>query len=114
VYKSEACFRARLSPTTALANITDDALQALLLDVADVMRSNVAMAHAAGTDGSTAAAHYRYQRTTTTGCERGKGPIAVYGRVGLPCFQCGTAIVMFRQGAMQRSSYACPRCQPAA
>jgi endonuclease-8 len=112
VYKSEACFRARISPARALGAIDDDALRALLLDVAEVMRENVAMAHGTSQDGSTAAAHYRYQRTTTTGCERGKGPIAVYGRVGLPCFQCGSAVVMFRQGAMQRSSYACPRCQP--
>ena len=96
-----------------MAAIDDDTLRAVLLDVADVMRANVAMPHATTADGSTAAAHYRYQPTTTTGCERGKGPIAVYGRVGLPCFQCGAAIVMFRQGAMQRSSYACPRCQPA-
>ena len=111
VYKSEACFRARISPACALGAIDDDALRTLLLDVAEVMRENVAMAHGTSPDGSAAAAHYRYQRTTTTGCERGKGPIAVYGRVGLPCFQCGAAIVMFRQGAMQRSSYACPRCQ---
>lgn len=112
VYKSEACFRARVSPAKALADVDDDTLRALLLDVSEVMRDNVAMAHGTHPDGSAAVAHYRYQRTTTTGCERGKGPIAVYGRVGLPCFQCGTTIVMFRQGAMQRSSYACPSCQP--
>jgi endonuclease-8 len=113
VYKSEACFRARLSPAKTLAAIDDDTLRALLLDVAEVMRANVAMPDGTSPSGSTAAAHYRYQRTTTTAAERGKGPLAVYGRAGLPCFQCGAAVVMFRQGAMQRSSYACPRCQPA-
>jgi endonuclease-8 len=112
VYKSEACFRAQISPARVLGAIDDDALRALLLDVAEVMRENVAMPNATSADGSAAVPHYRYQRTTTTGAERGKGPLAVYGRVGLPCFRCGAVIVMFRQGAMQRSSYACPRCQP--
>jgi len=123
VYKSEACFRARLSPLWPLGAIDDDALRALLADTAAVMRDNVA-ARAPGASGDTGAAgdavaHYRYERTshttrtTSTGCERGKGPIAVYGRAGEPCFACGAAIVLFRQGSLQRSSYACPRCQPA-
>jgi endonuclease-8 len=52
-------------------------------------------------------------RTTRSGCEVGKGPIAVYGRAGQPCPACGTTIVMVRQGSLQRSSYFCPCCQPA-
>jgi endonuclease-8 len=118
VYKSEACFRARLSPASPLSAVTDDALRALLVDTARVMRDNVARAavpSAAVEAGTDAVAHYRYERTTRTtpaGCERGKGPIAVYGRAGEPCFVCGTPIVLFRQGPLQRSSYACPRCQP--
>jgi endonuclease-8 len=110
VYKSEACFRARLSPAAPLATIDDARLRALLEDTARVMRDNVAAHSPAGA--SAAVGHYRYERTTTTGCERGKGPIAVYGRAGEPCFVCGARIVMFRQGPLQRSSYACPRCQP--
>ncbi len=51
-------------------------------------------------------------RTTRTGCERGKGPIAVYGRVGSPCPVCDATIAMVRQGSLQRSTYFCPRCQP--
>ena len=51
-------------------------------------------------------------RTTRSGCEVGKGPIAVYGRAGQPCPACGTTIVMVRQGSLQRSSYFCPCCQP--
>jgi endonuclease-8 len=125
VYKSEACFRARLSPALPLRAIDDERLRALLSDTAALMRENVAQpdsgtAIAAGTGGahaggSAAVAHYRYERTTRTtraGCERGKGRIAVYGRAGEPCLDCGAPIVLFRQGPLQRSSYACPRCQP--
>ncbi len=38
----------------------------------------------------------------------GRG-LAVYGRAGLPCPRCGTAIV--RERFMNRSSHFCPRCQ---
>jgi endonuclease-8 len=125
VYKSEACFRARLSPALPLSAVDDEQLRALLVDTARVMRANVARRDVvvggvggvgAVDGGSAAVAHYRYERTTRTtgaGCERGKGAIAVYGRAGEACFVCGATIVLFRQGALQRSSYACPRCQPA-
>ncbi|MDR1238169.1 MAG: bifunctional DNA-formamidopyrimidine glycosylase/DNA-(apurinic or apyrimidinic site) lyase [Propionibacteriaceae bacterium] len=36
--------------------------------------------------------------------------LAVYGRQGLPCPRCGTAIV--REPFMGRSSFRCPKCQP--
>jgi formamidopyrimidine-DNA glycosylase len=35
----------------------------------------------------------------------------VYGRAGLPCRSCGTAIKTMRQG--QRATYYCPVCQKA-
>jgi len=100
VYKSEVCFRAQLSPALPLGVVDDARLRALIDDTARVMRDNVAMV--AG----------RVERTTTTGADRRRGPLAVYGRAGLPCFHCGAPVVMFRQGPLQRSSYACPRCQP--
>lgn len=37
----------------------------------------------------------------------------VYQRRGQPCFVCATKIEMFRQGDFQRTTYFCPRCQPA-
>lgn len=36
----------------------------------------------------------------------------VYRRRGQPCLRCGTPIEMVRQGALERSSYFCPVCQP--
>jgi len=53
----------------------------------------------------------RSSRTTRSGCEVGKGPIAVYGRAGAPCEGCGEPVAMQRQGRMRRSTYFCPRCQ---
>ncbi len=38
--------------------------------------------------------------------------LAAYGQEGLPCSRCGAAIR--RTAFMNRSSYFCPRCQPAA
>ena len=35
----------------------------------------------------------------------------VYGRAGLPCGRCGTAVV--REDFMNRGSHFCPVCQPA-
>jgi formamidopyrimidine-DNA glycosylase len=35
--------------------------------------------------------------------------LRVYGRPGLPCFRCGTAIEKIRIAG--RSSHFCPRCQ---
>jgi endonuclease-8 len=43
----------------------------------------------------------------------GGAPYAVYRRSGLPCRACGTSIRMRRQGTAARSTYWCPRCQPA-
>jgi endonuclease-8 len=69
-------------------------------------------AQGAGTSGSVlATGSARSSRTTRSGCEVGKGPIAVYGRAGSPCGSCGAAIRMERQGRARRSTYFCPSCQ---
>jgi endonuclease VIII len=106
VYKSEALFAARVHPEHQCQKL--DALKTLeLVRVAQtMMRANVSDIH---TDSP--GAHYRYQRTTRSGCEVGKGTIAVYGRQGRDCYTCGSAIVMIRQGDQLRSTYFCPFCQ---
>jgi formamidopyrimidine-DNA glycosylase len=73
------------------------------------MQSTVAQRPRAGVRAATV--HYAYTRdsaaprtrTTRTGCEVGKGPIAVYGRAGEPCEACGAPIAMERQGQARRS-----------
>jgi hypothetical protein len=37
----------------------------------------------------------------------------VYGRARRPCRRCGTLVERRRQGELARSTYWCPRCQPA-
>jgi endonuclease VIII len=106
VYKSEGLFAARIHPATLISEIANERLFLLVDLIANMMRRNVS-ARAAG-----AQPHYQYQRTTRSGCEIGKGPIAVYGRQHRSCFECGADIQMLRQGEQQRSSYFCPGCQP--
>jgi endonuclease-8 len=43
----------------------------------------------------------------------GQKPVSVYEREGEACYDCGTRIEMRRQGQQLRSTYFCPRCQPA-
>ena len=117
VYKSEGLFAAQIHPATQIEQIANATLNALMATISHMMRRNVADVDRAPTAAGVAAhtrkqAQYQYQRTTRSGCEIGKGPVAVYGRVGRNCFDCGTEIEMLRQGAQRRSSYFCPQCQP--
>jgi endonuclease VIII len=51
---------------------------------------------------------------TTTGNTRRGAQLWVYARKGQPCRRCGTKIeaVETRDGAIERVTYWCPRCQP--
>ncbi len=134
VYKSEGLFRRGLDPFAVVGAFSDDEVKDLLLELRALMRFNVDR-NTKRADGTAAVQHYRYNRVTTvplkllqatgvlpssmlptrttrTGCERLKGPIAVYGRVREKCFVCGDVVVMQRQGAARRSTYFCRRCQP--
>lgn len=51
----------------------------------------------------------RWTQTTTGSLRKGRTSY-VYGRRGLPCRRCGTAIQQAEQG--ERVAYWCPRCQP--
>ncbi|NQD39674.1 zinc finger domain-containing protein, partial [Glutamicibacter halophytocola] len=56
-------------------------------------------------------------RRVTTGQERTREPLWVYGRAGKPCLRCGSPIAMLKipstpEGA-ERDCYWCPHCQPA-
>ena len=117
VWKSELLFRERLDPFAPVSSYRDEALRLLLERAREAMQATVAQLPRPGARRSTA--HYAYtrdssarsRRTTRSGCEVGKGPIAVYGRAGSPCEACGTPVAMERQGRARRSTYFCPRCQ---
>jgi endonuclease VIII len=106
VYKSELLFLARVHPLTA-AQTLDEATTAKLADDAlRLLRSNVAA------DGGTGITTYRGLRRTTGRSDPGER-LWVYGRAGKPCRACGHAIASARLGQHARSTYYCPRCQPA-
>jgi endonuclease-8 len=109
VYKSEVLFRQRLDPFADVAAIGDDALRALLADARTLLRFNV---HGPDVEGGRTPVLPRTPlRTTRIGSLDGSRLLAVYRRKGLPCFSCGAAIEMRRQGTQQRSTYYCGTCQ---
>lgn len=85
IFKSEACFAARLDPWRRIEDLEDAELERVLLAARDLMQAAVA-------DG-------RQQ-------ER-----AVYRRAGRPCPVCGTPIASRGQGDANRTTYWCRRCQ---
>jgi len=89
IYAAEALWRARLDPRRLAAS----------LDRAELRRLRTAIrAVIARADGS------RYGEATAS-------RFAVYGREGEPCRRCRAVVRRIVQGG--RSTYFCPRCQPA-
>jgi endonuclease VIII len=84
IFKSEACFAARLDPRRRVGDLTDTELRKVLRTARHQMKAAVA---------------------------DGRHPRAVYRRTGRPCPACGTPIASRGQGDANRTSYWCPRCQ---
>ena len=84
IFKSEACFAARLDPWQPLAALPDDQLQSVAQSAHDLMQSAV---------------------------DHGRHSQAVYRRAGHPCARCGTRILSRGQGDDNRTTYWCPKCQ---
>lgn len=96
-WKSELLFDQHLDPFAAVAAFSDEELRALCVRAAEVMRAQVASR--------------RFPRRMRSG----RFPLAVYGRAGEPCLDCGTTIARAHQGRpgeTPRSTYSCHRCQP--
>lgn len=90
VYKSEALWACRVSPFTAVEKIDEQTRRRLFVTASKQLRANLSGG----------------PRTTVP------GGLAVYGRRGSSCRDCGTPIEMRRHGAQPRSTYWCPLCQP--
>ena len=84
IFKSEACFAARLDPGRRVGELTDAELKNVLRTARHQMQAAVA---------------------------DGRHPRAVYRRAGRPCPACGTPIASRGQGDANRTTYWCPRCQ---
>ena len=90
IYAAESLWRARISPTRRADSLVDKEVRALRTAIAAVIR------RATGS-------RYTDDDTVT---------LDVYDRVGLPCRRCRTTIERIVQAG--RSTYFCPKCQPAA
>jgi endonuclease-8 len=94
VFKSEVLWACRLHPLTPLSDVDESMRRRLLMTAAQQLRANLSTA----------------RRTTVAGRP---GSLAVYQRGRRPCLRCGTPIAWRRTGPQNRSTYWCPRCQPA-
>jgi endonuclease-8 len=84
IFKSEACFTARLDPWQTVADLCDEQLHRVVQAAHDLMQNAV---------------------------EHGRHARAVYRRAGQPCPRCGSAILSRGQGDANRTTYWCPQCQ---
>ncbi len=84
IFKSEACFAARLDPWRRVADLSDEELSRALQAAHDLMHEAVV---------------------------RGRPARAVYRRAGQPCLVCGTPIASRGQGDANRTTYWCRVCQ---
>src|SRR5262249_54871215 len=106
VFKSEICFACRVHPFRAVRSLTDAQLSTLVHAARELLQANVAdlSDHSVVT--------YRGLRRTT-GRANPEERLWVYDRAGQPCRRCGSPIESYRQGPDARTTYWCPRCQPA-
>jgi endonuclease VIII len=109
VWKSELCFTLRMDPFAPVDTYRADELSALLSLARTQMIDNVYGAKRTLPDPFASRAF----RQTRLDRRQGESVLSVYERSGKPCYDCGTTIMMRRQGEQQRSTYYCPTCQPA-
>jgi len=84
IYKCEGCWSARIDPWRTLADLDDDELRRMVIEVAALMRYGV---------------------------ETGRTPRSVYRRAGQSCPRCGARIQARGQGDANRTTYWCGPCQ---
>ena len=99
VFKSEILFIHADNPWTHVSALDDALLRAMIATAQRLLVQN--------------ADSRNPHRVTTRGDPRARGSSYVYGRANRPCTRCGTPIRVRRQGALNRSTYWCPTCQPA-
>ena len=99
IYASEALFMAGIRPTTRAERISLARATRLHAAIRTVLARAVQIGGSTLKDFSNAQGESGYFQLEA----------AVYGREGLPCRACGTAIQAIRQG--QRSTFFCPVCQ---
>ena len=101
IYTDESLWRARIHPARLGANLKDDEIRRLYRAMGDVLNAAIRMR------GSSVSDYVDSEGQRGTFQQRHK----VYQRKGKKCFRCGALIR--RAVVAGRSSYFCPRCQPA-
>ena len=99
IYASEALFLAGIRPTTLANRLSRPRVLRLQQAIRQVLALAVEKGGSTLRDFSNAQGESGHFQLAAT----------VYGRQGLPCRVCGTAIKSLRQG--QRSTFFCPQCQ---
>ena len=103
-YKSEVLFLAKVSPFTLVGKLEDAELEKIVRTARRLLQVNVLES-----GGHRAVLHRGPRRTT-----RSLNPDAlrwVYSRQGQSCRECGTMIMMKKQGLDARVTFWCPACQ---
>jgi endonuclease-8 len=106
VFKSEACFAARLHPFRKVATLT----RAQVANIVAVARKQLA-SNVLEDSPDTIVTYHGIGRRTTNKINPSAN-LWVYGRTGQPCRECGEFIRSRKQGPDARFTYWCPRCQP--
>jgi endonuclease-8 len=101
IYKNEVLFVERVDPFARVADIDDGTLRRLIVSARRLLL--------AGSE--------RGVRDTTDSGSAGRrvtDRLWVYRRAARPCRRCGAIILTRTHGLMNRRTFWCPRCQPAA
>ncbi|MCA9654464.1 MAG: hypothetical protein H6712_32575 [Myxococcales bacterium] len=102
VYRSELLFLAGLHPWAPVRELSDETLRTLFERARELMGSNLGPGPRV-TVGALRGQRRRPETSRTW----------VYRREGLPCLRCRAPIRRSIEGRQARSTYWCPRCQPA-
>jgi endonuclease-8 len=100
VIKTETLFLESLNPWTHVSMLDDEHLKSAIATARRLLQDNATPGHP--------------QRVTTRSDPQLQTSLYIYGRAGRPCPRCRTPIQLRRQGALNRVTYWCPSCQPAA
>jgi endonuclease VIII len=98
VFKSEILFIESVNPWSHVSALDDAVLRRLVATAQRLLLDNIRPGNP--------------HRVTTRGEPAAHGSLWVYGRANRPCTRCGSIIQTHRQGALNRSTFWCPNCQP--
>jgi formamidopyrimidine-DNA glycosylase len=103
IYADEALWESGIHPGRSSSSLSDAELEALHRAIKHVLRVGVANRGTSLGEGKT---NYRDVEGASGGH---RAVVKAYGRTGLPCVRCGTALT--RITVAQRGTHICPECQ---